>query len=79
MGNFLLLLQKSEVDFFSILYENANNLKWPKELWKNKTGKLKLPDRNTSIKLNNQDSGINLKVDSWIREKLLFLALQIKN
>lgn len=79
MGNFLLLLQKSEVDFFSILYENANNLKWPKELWKNKTGKLKLPDRNTFIKLNNQDSGINLKVDSWIREKLLFLSLQIKN
>lgn len=41
--------------------------------------KLKLPDRNAFIKLNNQDRGINLKVDSWIREEVLFLSLQIKN
>ena len=79
MGNFLLLLQKSEVDFFLFYMKMQTTQSDQKNFWKNKTGKLKLPDRNTFIKLNNQDSDIHLKVDSWIREELLFLSLQIKN
>lgn len=40
--------------------------------------KLKLPDLNTFIKLNNQDSGINLKIDKEITEEVLFISLHIK-